>query len=98
LEYNLSAIPRGQHQIADALATSASIFKIPIFLNRKYEIEVKHRLTVPDNIKYWKVFEDDKQVERFLQMNDEFANINIDDKCCCDEDESTDVRSNENPL
>jgi ribonuclease HI len=43
-EYNLSVIPRGKNQIVDALATSASVFKIPIFPNRKYEIEVKHRL------------------------------------------------------
>jgi ribonuclease HI len=97
-EYNLSAIPRGQNQIADALATSASVFKIPIFPNKKYEIEVKHRPAVPDNIKYWQVFEDDKQVERFLQMSDEFANINIDDECCCNEDESEDARSNDDPF
>jgi hypothetical protein len=42
-EYDLSAIPREKNQIAYALATSASIFKIPIFPNKKYEIEVKHR-------------------------------------------------------
>jgi ribonuclease HI len=79
-EYDLSAIPREKNQITDALATSASVYKIPIFPNKKYEIEVKHRPTVPDNIKYWQVFEDDKQVERFLQMSDEFDNINIDDE------------------
>jgi len=44
------------------LATLASIFKIPIFPNKKYEIEVKHRPTVPDNIKHWKVFDDDEHV------------------------------------
>jgi hypothetical protein len=71
-EYSLSVIPRGQNQIVDALATSASVFKIPIFPNRGYEIEVKHRPTVPDNIKYWQVFEDDKQIESFLKMDDEF--------------------------
>jgi hypothetical protein len=64
------------------LATSALVFELPIFPNRKYEIEVKHKTTMPDNIKYWQVFEDDKQVERFLQMSDEFANINIDGECC----------------
>jgi ribonuclease HI len=52
-KYDLSAIPREQNQIAHVLATSASAFKIPIFPNKKYKIEVKHRLTVPDNIKYW---------------------------------------------
>jgi len=53
---------------------------------------------MPDNIKYWHVFEDDKQVERFLQMSDEFANINIDDECCCEEDESTDPHSEDDPF
>jgi hypothetical protein len=80
------------------LATSASAFKIPIFPNEKYEIEVKHRLAVPDNIKYWQVFEDENQVESFLQMSDEFANMNIDDECCCDEDESAYERSDEDPF
>ena len=30
-EYNFSVIPRGKNQIADALATSGSMFKISIF-------------------------------------------------------------------
>jgi len=51
-KYNLLVIPRGKNQIAHALATSALVFKIPIFPKRRYEIEVKHRRTVPDNIKY----------------------------------------------
>jgi hypothetical protein len=49
-KYDLSAISREKNQITDALATSASIFKIPIFPNKRYEIEVKHRLAVPNNI------------------------------------------------
>jgi hypothetical protein len=68
-EYSLSMIPRGQNQIVDALATSTSIFKIPIFPNKGYEIEVKHKPTVPSNIKYWQVFEDDKQIESSLKMD-----------------------------
>jgi ribonuclease HI len=94
-EYNLSVIPRGQNLIVDALATSASVFKIPIFPNRKYEIEVKHRPTVPDNIKYWHIFEDDKQVVRFLQMTDEFVNSNIDDENCCDQEEDATMFTND---
>jgi ribonuclease HI len=41
IEYNLLMIPRGRNLIVDALATSASVFKIPIFPNRKYDIQVK---------------------------------------------------------
>jgi hypothetical protein len=33
------------------------------------------------------VFEDDKEVEIFLQMSDEFANMNINDECFCEENE-----------
>jgi ribonuclease HI len=51
-EYNLLVIPRGKNQIMDALATFASLFKIPIFPNRTYEIEVKHSPVLPNNIKY----------------------------------------------
>ena len=58
--YQLATIPRGQNVIANALAVAASLFKIPIHPNRKYEIEVKHRPAVPKNIKYWKVFDDDQ--------------------------------------
>jgi len=53
-------IPRGGNQIVNALATSALVFKIQFFSNKKYEIKVKHRLAVSDNIKYFKEFEDDK--------------------------------------
>jgi hypothetical protein len=44
------------------------------------------------------VFEDDKQVERFLQMSDKFANVNIDDECCCEEDEITAAHGNDDPF
>jgi hypothetical protein len=50
---------------------------------------------MPNNIKYWQVFEDEKQVERFLQMSDEFANVNIDDECYCEEDEDIVAHSND---
>jgi hypothetical protein len=40
------------------------------------------------------VFEDDKHVERFLQMSDEFTNVNIDDECCCEVNEEAVVFNN----
>jgi ribonuclease HI len=52
-EYDLIAIPREQNQIVDALATSTSFFKIPSLPNKRYEIEVRHRPAIPDNIKHW---------------------------------------------
>ena len=40
---------------------------------------------MPDNIKYWQVFEDDKQIEIFLKMEDGFENLNIDEEYCDEE-------------
>jgi hypothetical protein len=97
-EYDLFAIPREKNQITDTLSTLALVFKIPTFPPKKYEIKVKHRPVVPGNIKHWKVFDDDKQVEIFLLMSDEFANTNIDEECCCEEDERADACSNKDPF
>ena len=44
--------PRNQNVIVDALVVSRSVFEIPINSNKKYEIEVKHKPFVPDNVKY----------------------------------------------
>ena len=66
--------------IVDTLLTSASVFKIPIHPNKKYEVEVKHRLAIPDNVWHWQVFENDKQIERFWHMAREFENIHIDEE------------------
>ena len=43
---------------------------------------------MPDNIKYWQVFEDDKQIESFLKMDGEFANWNIDEEYFCKEEDA----------
>ena len=77
-EYQLSVIPRIQNHIVDALAVVASLFQIPIYPNRRYHIEVKHRPSSPNNVKYWQVFEDDSHINKFLTLSDEFENLTID--------------------
>jgi len=65
--------------MADSLATATSMFKIPIHSINKFSIHVKHRPTIPDNLRYWKVFWDDKKINNFLQMEDEFLHFHIGD-------------------
>ena len=77
-KHTVMVIPRIQNQIADYLATIAGNFRVPIYSNKKYKIEVVNRPSIPDNFKYWQVFEDDLQIKRFLEMSDEFFNTNID--------------------
>lgn len=79
-DYRLTSIPRGQNVISNSLEVVASLFKISIHPNMKYEIEVKHRLVIPYNIKYWQVFDDDNQVNRFLTLSKEFESCNIDEE------------------
>jgi len=53
LEHKIYAISREENSITYSLATTTSAFKIPIYLNRKYEINVNHRPSIPNNIKHW---------------------------------------------
>ena len=65
-EYTLSFIPRNNNVMDDSLATSTSMFKIAVYPNKKYEINIKRHLIVLDNVQYWQVFQDDKQINNFL--------------------------------
>jgi hypothetical protein len=56
------------------------MFKPSIEKNIKYQVEIKHKTTIPDNIKQWQVFSDDSKLQIFLHIIDEFSNISIDQK------------------
>lgn len=64
-DYTLTCVPRIQNIIADALAKAASNLKIPMNSRNKFEIHVKHCLTVPDNQRHWQVFQDDEGINDF---------------------------------
>lgn len=42
-----------------------------------YQIQVKYRPSIPDNLKYWQIFEDDEQLKSFMQVVDEFSALQI---------------------
>ena len=81
LEYTLTAVPRTQNIIADYLATISSNIKIPMNSSNKFEIHIKHRPSVPDNLRYWQFFWDDKEINSFLQNEGKFKDAFIDDVC-----------------
>jgi ribonuclease HI len=78
LAFNISFIPREENAVADSLAVSVSNFKVPLPPKLRYDIEVKYRPSIPDNVKHWKVFEDDLEIKRFLEAVDEFSALHID--------------------
>ena len=78
-ECKFNLIPKVRNGIIDSLATSVANFKIHMYPNSKYEIEVKHTLSVPDNVKNWQVFEDDIKIQSFLNITGDFDGLIIDE-------------------
>ena len=67
-----------KNQLVDSLVVSASTFIPPLPPKLTYEVQVKYKPSLSDNVKYWRVFEDDEEINRFLQVIDEFAETHID--------------------
>ena len=76
--FKLSYIPRDLNHLADSLAISASLFVPPLPPNLSYDFQVKYRPSLPNNVKFWRVFENDGALSKFLQLVDEFSDIHID--------------------
>ena len=76
--HTFSIKTRDQKSIVDSLAVSASLFIIPTHSSEKYEVEVRHRPVIPDNIINWQVFEDDQQVRNFIELKEEFQSTQMD--------------------
>jgi hypothetical protein len=64
--------------VANSLATTASNFNVPLPPKFRYDVEVKYRPSIPDNVKHWKVFEDDLEIKKFLETVEEFSEMHID--------------------
>jgi ribonuclease HI len=50
--FNISFIPREENTLVDSLDVSTSQFRIPLPPKFKYDVEVKYRPYVPNNIKH----------------------------------------------
>ena len=60
------------------LVVSASLFVPPLPPKLSYDVQVKYRPSLPNNVKFWRVFENDEELNKFLQLVDEFFDIHID--------------------
>jgi ribonuclease HI len=75
---NLIAIPREQNSKADELAVAASTLTVSdSLIDGNISVEVIFRPSVPDNKNHWQVFDDDKQVIKFLTHMHEFSDFGI---------------------
>ena len=77
-EHKIRVIPRYENIVDDSLVVSTRKIKTPIARQRKYKFDIVNRPSIPDNSKYWKVFEYYMQIKTFLEMSGEFVNTQID--------------------
>jgi hypothetical protein len=76
--FNIFFVPREANTLVDSSVVSASNFKITLPPKPKYNDEFKYRPTIPGNFMYWKDFEDDQEINMFLETTDEFSSLHID--------------------
>ena len=76
--FELSYIPRDMNHLDDSLTVSASLFVPPLHRKMSCDIQVKYMPSLPDNVRFWKVFENDDELSKFLQVVDEFSDMHID--------------------
>jgi len=77
--FNISFIPREENASANSLVVSASLLEVPLLPMVKSDVEIKYRPSMPNNVKHWKVFEDDLEIKKFLQSVDDFSVFHIDE-------------------
>jgi hypothetical protein len=51
---------------------------VPLPPKFRYDVEVKYRPSIPNNVKHWKVFEDDLEIKILLDTIEEFSALHID--------------------
>ena len=79
--FNIKSIPHTLNSKADMLANVASnLCPSDDFCHDKCYVELIYRSLIPDNITNWRVFEDDKQIIKFLYSKDTFKGSVIDDE------------------
>ena len=78
LAFNIYFIPREENALVDSLVVSAILFRIPLPPKIKCGAKIRYRPSILDNVKHWKVFEDNLDIEKFLQFVDDFSALHID--------------------
>ena len=78
VDFKITYVPREMNELVDSLVVSACAVIPPLPHKLTYKIQVKYRPSLPDNVKFWKVFEDDVELTRFLAVVDDFVDLQID--------------------
>ena len=77
IEHTIRVVPIQENIVANSLVVAAGKFQTPSASQRKYKVDIVNGPSIPDNSKYWQVFEDDMQIKRFLELSGEFVNTQV---------------------
>jgi hypothetical protein len=91
LAFNVSFVPREESTVVYSLVVLESMFRVPFPPKLKYDVDVKYRPSIPDNVKHWKVFEHDLEIKIFLETVDEFSDLHIDQDHDTEENPHADI-------
>lgn len=72
----------------------ASTCKLPFKPNHQFTTKIRHRPTIPDNLKNWQVFYSDEQINNFLTLDEEFSNSYIDVDTIANSNQIDEVETN----
>ena len=79
-EHKIRVIHGIENMPAYYFPVAAGKFKIPTFSQKDYKVADVNTPSIPNNGKYWKVFEDDMKIKIFLEFSSEFVNTRIENK------------------
>ena len=79
-ECSFKLIPRVQKCVVDSLDTLASTFNGPAHPIGKYKMKARHIPSILDNVKSWKVFEYEKQINLFFTLTGEIKGEAFDEE------------------
>ena len=68
-ECQYTLIPISENSKVDTLEVVVGVLQTPEHPKEHFQIEVRYRPSIPDNVDYWQVFENDEHINRFLQMS-----------------------------
>lgn len=73
--FSIEDIPRELNSKEDSLVVSASLLIPHLEFADIYRVELVYWPSVPDNSEFWQVFENDKQINNFMQSVETFVAI-----------------------
>jgi hypothetical protein len=79
--FNITVVPRMQNTLANSLATAASILSpLEYYEASIFTVEILYKSSVPNNISNCKFFEGDEQIVDFLNNQENFRDLAINDE------------------